>query len=242
VFFGSRLDACRGRGLPALQYVPVCCLLQPWFTASSDSAEETPGPADERLANNPDMPSWNPGFSRLDACRDSGILPEKPDPAEAGTPILCYPDLISPFAYFWRRFMKLPHQQVKSGHFCDVSLHMTAHVVEMFYTYRYRVGRSGEHVPKSASFSCSSGDRISCNALKNKRAGRNCSAFYGCALACIRRLHAAPLRVVESGGVEPPFLPTMRGVVQEHTLHPNIHTSLFSIIWMWYTITPRPNG
>jgi hypothetical protein len=67
--------------------------------------------------------------------------------------------------------MKLPHQQVKSGHFCDVSLHMTAHVVEMFYTFRYRVDRSGEQVPKSASFSCSSGDRISFNALKNKRTG-----------------------------------------------------------------------
>jgi hypothetical protein len=25
--------------------------------------------------------------------------------------------IISPFAYFWRRFMKLPHQQVKNGHF-----------------------------------------------------------------------------------------------------------------------------
>jgi hypothetical protein len=29
--------------------------------------------------------------------------------------------------------MKLTYQQVKNGHFCDVSLHMTAHVVEMFY-------------------------------------------------------------------------------------------------------------
>ncbi len=71
--------------------------------------------------------------------------------------------------------MKLPHQQVKHGHFCDVSLPMTAHVVEMVYTSRYRVGRSGEHVPKSAGFSCSSGDRISCNALKNKRTG--CDTF-----------------------------------------------------------------
>ncbi len=65
--------------------------------------------------------------------------------------------------------MKLPHQQVKHGHFCDVSLHMTAHVVEMVYTSRYRVGRSGEHVPKSAGFSCSSGDRISFNALGKRK-------------------------------------------------------------------------
>jgi len=28
----------------------------------------------------------SPGFSRLDACRDSGILPGTPDPTEAGTP------------------------------------------------------------------------------------------------------------------------------------------------------------
>jgi peptide methionine sulfoxide reductase MsrA len=53
----------------------------------------------------------------------------------------------------------------------------------------------------------------------------NCSACYGCAPACIRRLHAAaPLRVGWSGGVEPPFLPTMRGVVQEHTSHPEAVT------------------
>jgi hypothetical protein len=31
---------------------------------------------------------------------------------------------------------------------------------------------------------------------------------------------AAPLRVGWSGGLEPPFLPKMRGVVQEHTSHP----------------------
>jgi len=31
--------------------------------------------------------TWSPGFSRLDTCRDSSILPEKPDPAEAGTPV-----------------------------------------------------------------------------------------------------------------------------------------------------------
>jgi len=29
----------------------------------------------------------SPGFSRLDTCRDSSILPEKSDPAEAGTPV-----------------------------------------------------------------------------------------------------------------------------------------------------------
>jgi len=28
----------------------------------------------------------SPGFSRLNACLGSGILPRKPDPAEAGTP------------------------------------------------------------------------------------------------------------------------------------------------------------
>jgi hypothetical protein len=67
--------------------------------------------------------------------------------------------------------MKLPHQQIKNGHFCHVSLHMTAHFVEMFYTFRYRLGHSGEKVPKSASFLCSSGERISFNALKNKRTG-----------------------------------------------------------------------
>jgi len=67
--------------------------------------------------------------------------------------------------------MKLPHQQVKNGHFCDVSLHMTAHVVEMFDTFRYRIDHSGEQVPKSAGFSCLSGARISFNALKNKRTG-----------------------------------------------------------------------
>jgi len=60
--------------------------------------------------------------------------------------------------------MKLPHQQIKNGHFCDVSIHMTAHFAEMLYTLRYRVGHSGEQVPKSAGFSYSSGDRISCNA------------------------------------------------------------------------------
>ncbi len=30
--------------------------------------------------------TWSPGFSRWDTCWDSGILPETPDPAEAGTP------------------------------------------------------------------------------------------------------------------------------------------------------------
>jgi len=29
------------------------------------------------------MLSWNPGFSRWDACRGRGILPGTPDPAEA---------------------------------------------------------------------------------------------------------------------------------------------------------------
>jgi len=29
--------------------------------------------------------TWNPGFSRLDACGGRGILPGKPDPAEVGT-------------------------------------------------------------------------------------------------------------------------------------------------------------
>jgi len=42
---------------------------------------------DELLENNLDMPSWSPGFSRLDTCLGSGILPETPDPAKAGTPI-----------------------------------------------------------------------------------------------------------------------------------------------------------
>jgi hypothetical protein len=32
----------------------------------------------------------------------------------------------------------------------------------------------------------------------------------------------APLRVGWSGGVEPPFLPKMRGVVQEHTSYPRL--------------------
>jgi hypothetical protein len=36
--------------------------------------------------------------------------------------------------------MKLTHQQGKHGHFCGVSLHMMAHVVEMFYIFRYHVG------------------------------------------------------------------------------------------------------
>jgi hypothetical protein len=62
--------------------------------------------------------------------------------------------------------MKLPHQQVENGHFCVVSLHMLAYFVEMFYIFRYRVDRGGEYVPQSASFSCSSGARISFNAQK----------------------------------------------------------------------------
>jgi len=46
-----------------------------------------PDPADELLENTPDIPSGNPGFSRWDACQDCGLLPETPEPAEAGTPV-----------------------------------------------------------------------------------------------------------------------------------------------------------
>lgn len=67
--------------------------------------------------------------------------------------------------------MKLPHRQVKHGHFGDIALQITAHFAEMFYTFRYRVENSGGYAPKLAIFSCSSGTRISFNALKNKRTG-----------------------------------------------------------------------
>jgi hypothetical protein len=39
------------------------------------------------LSNNPDMPFGRPGFSRWDACRDCGLLPGTPGPAEAGAPV-----------------------------------------------------------------------------------------------------------------------------------------------------------
>ncbi len=35
--------------------------------------------------------------------------------------------------------MKLPHLHVKNGHVGNSGRHMTAHVDEMFYTFRYRV-------------------------------------------------------------------------------------------------------
>jgi hypothetical protein len=44
------------------------------------------------LENSPNMPSWNSGFSRLNVCLGSGILPGKPGPAEAGTPERRYLD------------------------------------------------------------------------------------------------------------------------------------------------------
>jgi hypothetical protein len=65
----------------------------------------------------------------------------------------------------------------------------------------------------------------------------NCSAFYGCAPACMRRRRAAaPTHAQRSGGVEPPCLPTMGGIVQEHTSH----LALFIILTFVHSIDILP--
>jgi hypothetical protein len=57
--------------------------------------------------------------------------------------------------------MKLLHKQVNIGRIEGVLPHMMTHFTETFYTFRYRVGPSGERASILTDFSGSSGEEIS---------------------------------------------------------------------------------
>jgi hypothetical protein len=60
--------------------------------------------------------------------------------------------------------MQLPHKRGKTGHMEGISPHITINFAETFYTFRYRVGPSGERVSMLTDFSGSRGEEISLEA------------------------------------------------------------------------------
>jgi hypothetical protein len=57
--------------------------------------------------------------------------------------------------------MKLLHKRAKIGRIEGILPHMMIHFTETFYTFRYRVGPSGERTSILTDFSGSSGEEIS---------------------------------------------------------------------------------